>query len=296
MINRRQLLKGLASFSALGLGTATYGILVEAGYLLNTTAYAFTPPGWTPGLKLRAVAIADPHVVEPFFPLSRWQNVIDTARALQPDIVFMLGDYISGIKFRTGSVPPQDIARVAASLKAPLGVYSINGNHDWWADKAVQKAKTGTPIIQRAFEDAGIPVLTNKAVRLVKDGKPFWVTGTDSIIAFPLPHDDFRGMDDLPGTLAQVTDNAPIIHLAHEPDMYQRMPDRVSLMLSGHTHGGQIRFAGYAPFVPSAYAKRYSYGHFIENNRHLIVSGGLGTSTIPMRIGVPPEINLLELG
>jgi uncharacterized protein len=83
--------------------------------------------------------------------------------------------------------------------------------------------------------DTGIPVLTNKAVRWVKDGQPFWVTGTDSIIAFPLPHGDFRGMDDLPGTLAQVTGTAPINHLAHEPDIYQRMPERVSLTLSGHT-------------------------------------------------------------
>ena len=240
--------------------------------------------------------IADPHVVEPFFPLSRWQNVIDTAQALEPDVVFMLGDYISGLKLRTGTVPIKDIARVAATLKAPLGVYSINGNHDWWADKEAQKLQRGPPQMQRAFEDAGIPVLTNKAVRLVKDSHPFWVTGTDSIISYILPPDDFLGTDDLPGTLAQVSDDAPIIHLAHEPDLFARMPERVSLTLSGHTHGGQIRIFGRAPFTPSRYARSHSYGHIIENGRHLIVSGGLGTSTIPIRIGVPPEINLLELG
>ena len=296
IITRRNFLKSLGGLSAIGLGTATYGIVIEAGFLLNTTAYAFTPPRWTPGLKLRAVVIADPHVVEPFFPLSRWQNVIDTARALEPDVVFMLGDYISGLKLRTGTVPIKDIARVAATLKAPLGVYSINGNHDWWADKEAQKLQKGPPQIQRAFENAGIPVLTNRAVRLVKDGHPFWVTGTDSIISYILPPDDFLGTDDLPGTLAQVSDDAPIIHLAHEPDLFARMPERVSLTLSGHTHGGQIRIFGRAPFTPSRYARSHSYGHIIENGRHLIVSGGLGTSTIPIRIGVPPEINLLELG
>ena len=296
IITRRNFLKSLGGLSAIGLGTVTYGIVIEAGFLLNTTAYAFTPPRWTPGLKLRAVVIADPHVVEPFFPLSRWQNVIETARALEPDVVFMLGDYVSGMRLRTGTVPAKDIARVAATLKAPLGVYSINGNHDWWADKVAQASKKGPPQIQRAFEDAGIPVLANKAVRLVKDGYPFWVTGTDSIISYILPPDDFLGTDDLPGTLAQVTDEAPVIHLAHEPDLFADMPERVSLTLSGHTHGGQIRVFGRTPFVPSRYARSHSYGHIIENGRHLLVSGGLGTSTIPIRLGVPPEINVLELG
>ena len=296
MLTRRAFFKSLGGLSAIGLGTVTYGVLIEAGYLLNTTAYAFTPPRWAPGLKLRAVVIADPHVVEPFFPLSRWQSVIETAQALEPDVVFMLGDYISGIKFRTGTVPPKEIARVAATLKAPLGVYSINGNHDWWGDKQAQRLKKGPPQIQRAFEDAGIPVLVNKAVRLMKDGNPFWVTGTDSMISYIVAPDDLLGTDDLPGTLAQVTDDAPIIHLAHEPDMFANMPERVSVTLSGHTHGGQVRLFGRAPFTPSHYGRSHSYGHIIENGRHLLVSGGLGTSTIPIRLGVPPEINLVELG
>ncbi len=296
MLNRRTFLKTIGALSAVGIGTVTYGVVIEAGFLLNTSAYAFTPPRWTPGLKLRAVVIADPHVVEPFFPLSRWQNVVEVAQALEPDVIFMLGDYISGIKFGTSAVPVTDIARVAARLKAPLGVYSINGNHDWWSDSEAQRLKQGPPIIQRAFEDAGIPVLANKAVRLVKDGYPFWVTGTDSIISYILPPDNFQGTADLPATLAQVTDDAPIIHLAHEPDLFAEMPDRVSLTLSGHTHGGQIRIFGSAPLTPSLYSRSHSYGYIIENGKHLLVSGGLGTSTIPIRLGVPPEINLLELG
>ena len=139
-------------------------------------------------------------------------------------------------------------------------------------------------------------MLANRAVRVVKDSQPFWVSGTDSIIAYKNPDWSFEGRDDLPGTLAQVTDNSPIIHMAHEPDLFAQMPERVSLTLSGHTHGGQIRVAGYAPWVPSEYAQRYLYGHIIEDAKHLIVSGGLGCSTLPVRFGSPPEINLLELG
>jgi len=154
----------------------------------------------------------------------------------------------------------------------------------------------GPPRAQLAFEDAGIQVLSNKAVRLGKDGLPFWVTGTDSMLAYWIGRNKFQGMDDLPGTLAQVTDNAPIIHMAHEPDLFPAIPERVSITVSGHTHGGQVRILGYSPVVPSNYGNRFAYGHIIENGRHLLVSGGLGVSTIPVRLGIPPEITVLDLG
>ncbi|MBG1231260.1 metallophosphoesterase [Aestuariivirga litoralis] len=295
MITRRTFIKSFGAMTAAGLGMATYGVVIEPGFLLNTTAYAFTPPNWTPGLKLRAAVIADPHVVEPWFPLTRWRSVINAVNALEPDIIFMLGDYVSGLKFRSGTVPIGETAKIAGLLRAKLGVYSINGNHDWWGDKNAQRTRQGPPEAQRAFEDNGIPVLSNRALRLNKDGIPFWVTGTDSLVAFR-GRNMLVGMADLDGTLAQVTDAAPIIHLAHEPDMFANMPSHVSLTLSGHTHGGQIRIAGYAPYIPSAYGRKYTYGHIIEDGCHLIVSGGLGVSDLPIRFGAPPEINLLELG
>ncbi len=292
MISRRLFL----SLPALGLGTAAYGLVIEPDFLLRVVNYKITPPNWTPGLKLRAVLLADPHVVEPYMPLSRWQNIIATANAMEPDLILMLGDYVSGIRLRTGTVPIADTAKAAAQAKAKLGVFSINGNHDWWGDRHAVATHTGPPQAQLAFEQAGIQVLSNKAVRLVKDGMPFWVSGTDSILAYWLGPNRFQGMDDLPGTLAQVTDNAPIIHMAHEPDLFVKIPERVSITLSGHTHGGQLRILGYSPVVPSSYGNRFAYGHIIEDGRHLLVSGGLGVSTIPLRFGVPPEITVLELG
>ena len=103
-------------------------------------------------------------------------------------------------------------------------------------------------------------------------------------------------MDDLEGTLAKVTDGEPLLLMAHEPDIFPKIPERVSLTLSGHTHGGQVRFFGYSPVVPSRYKNRYAYGHIVEDNRHLIESGGLGCSNVPVRLGSPPEIDILELG
>ena len=105
----------------------------------------------------------------------------------------------------------------------------------------------------------------------------------------------FTGVDDLDGTLAKVSDDSPVILLAHEPDIFPRVPPRVALTLSGHTHGGQIRCFGYSPMVPSRFGNRYAYGHVVEDGRHLIVSGGLGCSVLPVRIGVPPEIVMVDV-
>ena len=296
MITRRGLLKFLGGLTLAGAVAGTYGFVIEPGFLLRTQYYALTPPRWTPGLKLRAVMLADPHLVEPHMPLSRWRGIIDTANRLEGDLILLMGDYVSGHIFRTGTVKVADAARAAAALRAPLGVFSINGNHDWWEDRAAQRNGHGPPLAQRAMEDNGIPVLVNRAVRLAKDGLPFWLSGTDSIVAIKKGRGRFESRADLPGTLAQIVSEAPVIHLAHEPDLFVEIPDRVSLTLSGHTHGGQVRLFGWSPVTPSAFGNRFAYGHIIEDGRHLIVSGGLGCSIMPLRFGMPPEITVLDLG
>jgi predicted MPP superfamily phosphohydrolase len=78
--------------------------------------------------------------------------------------------------------------------------------------------------------------------------------------------------------------------------LFTEIPDRVSITLSGHTHGGQVRLFGYSPIVPSIYGNRFAYGHVVEGGRHLLISGGLGCSIMPVRFGMPPEIVVLELG
>ena len=295
-MNRRTFITSLAGLSAAALGTAAYALVIEPEFMLQIVSYKFTPPNWTPGLKIRAVLLADPHVVEPHLPLARWQNIVMAANQLEPDLILMLGDYVSGIHFRTGTVPIAETARVAAMAKAPLGVFSINGNHDWWGDVHAFRTRSGPPQAEIEFAKAGIPVLSNKAVRLAKNGQPFWVSGTDSMLAYWVGSKRTLGADDITATLAQITDDAPIIHMAHEPDLFVKIPDRISVTVCGHTHGGQLRVFGYSPVVPSSYGNRFAYGHVIENGRHLVVSGGLGVSTIPLRFGVPPEITVLELG
>jgi uncharacterized protein len=297
MISRRTFLS-LIGYSALtGLASATYAAVIEPGFRLNTTIYRFTPPRWTPGLKLRAVLLADPHLVEPHMPVRRWQRIIETANALEPDIHLLLGDYVAGHFFRTGTVPVHLAAEAAKALKSPLGTFAICGNHDWWDDLTAQKNQHGPTVAQKAFEDAGIPVMENRAVQLKKDGLPFWLSGTGSMVAIKKSRNwDFDSRADIPATMAMITDDAPIIHMAHEPDLFPEIPERVSLTLSGHTHGGQIRLFGKSFVTPSSYGNRFAYGHVVEDGKHLVVSGGLGCSIIPVRFGMPPEIVVLELG
>ena len=137
----------------------------------------------------------------------------------------------------------------------------------------MQREGQGPTVARRALEAAGIPVYENDAVRLSKDGRPFWLAGLGDQLAY-VPARRFRpvrriGVDDLGATLAKVTDDAPVILLAHEPDVAQRVPSRVALQLSGHTHGGQVRLLGWSPVVPSgtATARLWPRPHELRRRR-----------------------------
>lgn len=274
------------------LGAYAFGI--EPAYRLRVQSYAPLLPRWPNDFPLTIAAIADPHVGEPYMPVRRLEEIVSVTNALQPDLILLLGDFMAGHRFITRPVSMKECANAFRGLKAPLGTYAILGNHDWWEDSEAQRNRRGPVIARRELEAVGIPVLENDGLRLTKDGRPFWLLGLGDQLAFlgsPL-----QGIHDLEGTLAKLTDDAPAIMMAHEPDIFPLVPERVALTLSGHTHGGQVRVFGYSPMVPSSYGNRYAYGHVEENGRHLIVSGGLGTSIMPVRFGVPPEIVFVALG
>ncbi|MCK3779026.1 metallophosphoesterase [Ensifer sesbaniae] len=300
MITRRGLLKmiggGIASMAAL----SGYAFAVEPLARLNVTRYSLTPPGWTPGLKLRVVALADIHACEPWMPASRIASICRQANDLGGDVTVLLGDYAAGMNFVTRYVHSSEWAKSLATLTAPLGVHAVMGNHDWWEDKTAQRNGSGPTFGHKALQDVGINVYSNRAVRLEKEGQGFWIAGLEDQLALvpgkKWQRQRMKGLDDLEGTLAQVSDGDPVILLAHEPDIFPSVPSRVALTLSGHTHGGQVRLLGYAPVVPSRFGDRYAYGHMVENDCNLIVSGGLGCSLAPVRFGVPPEIVVIDLG
>ena len=287
----------MGGLGAVGVSTAAYGFS-EPVLQLRVTRYDISPPQWPADFPLRIAVIADLHACDPWMSIERIEEIVTRTNALNADIIVMLGDYVAEHRRVTRFIPAGEWAAVLGGLKAPLGVHAILGNHDWWDDKAVQRDGQGPTAARRALEAAGIPVYENDARRLSKGGRPFWLAGLGDQLAF-LPARRFRpirhiGVDDLGATLARVTDDAPLILLAHEPDVAARVPARVALQLSGHTHGGQVRMLGWSPIAPTRYRKLV-YGHS-RVNCDVIVSGGLGCSIMPFRLGVPPEIVLVTLG
>jgi uncharacterized protein len=292
VLTRRSFLKLIGATGLAGLAFSSYAFAIEPRFRLAVTRYRLSPPNWPAEAKrLRIVAVADIHACEPWMPLSRIEEIVSTANRLEPDVIVLLGDYVAGMqRFRTGLVPPEAWGRALAGLEAPLGTHAILGNHDWWYEIDAVRAALG---------DNRIPVMENDAVLLRPEGgQAFWLAGLGDQLAHYIGPGEFRGIDDLPGTLARIPeDGNPIILLAHEPDIFPTVPARVSLTLSGHTHGGQVAL----PFlgrlvVPSSYGQRFAYGHIVEEGRHLIVSGGLGCSIMPVRFGVPPEIVVVDIG
>ena len=305
-VTRRSILKVGAGFLLAGAGGGAYARYLEPGGSLALAQYAFKPPVWPEGLRLRIVALSDLHCGSAHMPLARIDEIAEISHRLEPDIIALLGDYVTRASSNVHQIAPSQWARSLARLKAPLGVHTILGNHEYWDDPVVQRRGFGDPVGKLALLDAGIPVLENHAVRLVKEGRAFWVAGLADQLAFRIGYDRvrgglFRGLDDTAGTLAQAADGAPVILLAHEPDIFARLPEglagaNLALTLSGHTHGGQVRFLGWAPYVPSEFGQRYVHGLVEEEGRSIIVSAGLGTSGPPFRFGVPPEIVVVDLG
>jgi predicted MPP superfamily phosphohydrolase len=302
VITRRAFLHGAGAAAAGAAGLS--GCAFAEPFATLVTRYQVSPPRWPAGLAVKLAVIADLHACEPWMSRERIRRIVEHTNALEPDCILLLGDYVAGVGIMCYADPVAEKvwARELGRLNAPLGVHAVLGNHDWWADLDVQRDRSGTPAASLALQDAGIRVHENTTVRLDKNGTPFWLAGLGDQEAFWVSTArgktsvrPFEGRDDLAGTLSQVTDDAPVILMAHEPDIFPHVPDRVALTVAGHTHGGQIRILGYAPIVPSRFGNRYVYGHVVEQDRNLIVSAGLGCSGVPVRFGAPPEIVMIEL-
>lgn len=296
MITRRNLLKALSGGALIAGAVGSYAFAVEPRFRLAVSRYRVTTPRLK-GLKsaeggpLRVAVLADFHACEPWMPIPRINHIVATTNAMKPDLTVLLGDYVAGLKrFRSAIVPMRQWSSALADLEAPMGVFAILGNHDWWVNG---------PVVREHLERVAIPVLENQAIQIgTPSGKRIWLAGLGDQLAIPLGQGRFRGVDDLTGTMKQIKDeHSPVIMLAHEPDIFPKISTRVDLTLSGHTHGGQVRlpFMG-PPIVPSRYGQRYAYGHVTEGNGQMIVSGGLGCSMLPVRFGVPPEIVMIEMG
>jgi predicted MPP superfamily phosphohydrolase len=261
---------------------------------VHVAHYAPHLPQWPADLPLRIVALSDFHLCTPWMNAGRLAAICAQANALKPDIILLLGDYLDGPRFSRPAA--SDWAEPLAALSAPLGVHAILGNHDY---KLGSGGAAEAAAVTAALHAVNLPVYINQAARLETQGRGFWLAGLGDQYALLPKRENVRlgfGLDDLPATLAQVTTDEPILLMAHEPDIFPDVPERVALTLSGHTHAGQVTLFGYAPVVPSRFGQRFLHGHVVEGDRHLIVSGGLGYSGLPIRMGASAEMLLIDLG
>lgn len=270
------------------VGGPAYGTVVEP-WDLRVRRYEIPLRDLPAGLEgMSILHYSDPHL-GPRIPASYIRRSVEIGLDLRPDLVVLTGDYITHDMSDIGPVADLMAAFVH---QAPVGVVGVLGNHDWYGDGVAMQA---------ALDRVGVRMLRNQ--RLWLDGQRRWSHS-------PLPNSlVFAGLADLSedrvdvrAALGGLEDGVPRIVLAHQPDTAEipelAGPDgpRVDLMLSGHTHGGQVRipFLG-TPGIPSNYGQKYAGGLIAGPRFPVLVSRGVGMSVLPVRVGVPPEIGLITL-
>ena len=227
---------------------------------------------------LRIALIADLHTGGWFIDENKLRLIVDRTNQLNPDLVVLLGDYVAPNSWHSRRVEPEITAGVLKDLRAPLGVYAVLGNHDWWYNGAK---------VRRAFEQNGIPVLEDEVVEIRWRDKSFWLAGLADLWTRPQQIDE---------TIAKAPPGSTMIALTHNPDIFPRLPPNVPLLLAAHTHGGQVSIPLIGtPIVPSRFGSKYTAGHVFENGHHMFVTTGIGTSILPVRFRVPPEIVVLTV-
>jgi uncharacterized protein len=222
---------------------------------------------------LRIVQLSDIHLF-PHTTIELVRHVVAEVNRLAPDLVLLTGDYVLETADSIAELAP-----ALAQMNPRQGIFSVLGNHDIWTNKTA---------VTDGLVKAGIPVLHNKG--LVPGGiKPlFYLAGMD---------DGWGGEPDLPSVMANHTGNLPTILLFHEPDFADRfaVEPRLSLQLSGHSHGGQVRIPGIgAPILPR-YGRKYDMGLYRVKEMWLYTTRGVGVIGVPIRLNCRPEITEITL-
>ncbi len=268
-----------------GIGVLTIGLLLAAWAFviepsrLVATQETLALPGWPATLSgFKVALVSDLHIGAPFVDADAIAAVRARIDAWRPDLILIAGDVLVGHEPGAKAVTPGDAAAMLRGWTSPNGVWAVLRNHDWWLDGE------GTT---RALEAVDVRVLENEARPIDTPRGRVWLAGLA---------DAWTRKTDATRALSFVTDDAPVLAFTHNPDVFPTMPRRFVIVLAGHTHGGQVKLPLVGrPIVPSEYGQRYAAGLKVEEGRRLFVTTGVGTSVLPVRFGVPPEVALLTL-
>ncbi len=285
----------------IGLGIGIFALLLAVflsyAYFIEPRQFVVVEetigvPHWSGALNgLRVVTIADIHTGSNYAPPERVRFVVEQANAQNPDVIVLLGDYVSESKWDRDcvrraanrenctelKVPVEVIAESLTGLKAKYGVFAIIGNHDWYHNAVT---------IHRLLEEvAGINVLNNEIVEIPINGETLRIWGIE---------DWYLNRNVPTEALEALSEKKNIIAITHNPDTSLNTPEGFSIMFAGHTHGGQLNWPIFGPKAVFN-DPRFMDGLAVVDNKYVYVSSGVGTSVIPFRFRVPPEINVITL-
>jgi uncharacterized protein len=278
-MDRRKFLKAVG---LTGLGSVTASIVypfLEAKWcrIVRRTITLSNLPA--PFRGTTVALLADVHH-GPFVPLPYIRHVVSMTNALCPDIVALVGDFVH----RHDHYIAPGIAELS-KLQATLGRFAVRGNHD---NQNYYGSHNFRPLSCAALADAKLPDLNNRGVWIKRGGTRLRICGVGDL---------WTDRQDLEKALGNATERDAVLLLSHNPDFVETIRDcRVGLVLSGHTHGGQIVLPGYgAPVVPSRYGQKYLYGLVQGPTCPVFVTRGVGTVTPPVRFLCRPEVVLITL-
>jgi predicted MPP superfamily phosphohydrolase len=269
----------LVTIAVLSLSCGLGGLLDT--FHVETVQYTCESPDIPSAFDgVRIVFVSDIHR-GPYYSETQVGRLVDKVNALDADLILLGGDYVyTGTKYESSSF--SQLSR----LKAPLGCFAILGNHDYGRPDS---ANPGSSLSIKAAAEAGIPLLLNEGVWLERGGQRIRLGGVA----------DYAASTSKLGPVVEGTKSGDfVLLLSHNPDFSEDLPkDKVDLVLSGHTHGGQVTFFGiWAPYVPSNYGQKYRSGIVQNAVTWVIVSNGIGVSTpLPIRIYAPAQIVVVTL-
>lgn len=272
MISRRQFIKGVVAAGAAGF--VADAVLYEPRRIVveKKTVAINNLPQVFEGFKI--CQLSDIHH-SPLVGLGFIEKVVDKANSLNPDMIALTGDYVDDSRKYV-----EPAINTLCRLKSAHGIFAVLGNHDHWV---------GAELIKDVFSKYRVPVITNSNKLIEIKGMAICIAGVG---------DFMEGVQDLKAALHGVPDSIPRILLSHNPDYAEVMPkaERVDMVLSGHTHGGQVRLPfSIAPVTMSKYGQKYIGGLVKLPHTQVYVSRGVGVIGLPIRFNCPPEVTMITL-
>jgi predicted MPP superfamily phosphohydrolase len=218
----------------------------------------------------RIVHLSDIHH-SPFTSLEHITRAVEIASSLKPDMFVLTGDFVS---HESEYIAP--MAEVMGTLKSEFGTFACLGNHDHWTD---------AELVTNRLRGENITVLINEGFRFTARGSSFWLCGVDDYMV---------GETDLRAALRGSFPDEIKILLAHNPKiLYRAARASVDLMLSGHTHGGQVKIRNEEKRILPR--RKFASGLYRRKDTQVYITRGIGTVVLPVRFGCPPEVSLIEL-